>query len=58
MSPDDINKQSFINTLCRISSVSEQYADAAWYTISAKPTMSPERQARIYAGLYGLGDKP
>ncbi len=54
MDQDDLDKLSFMSELRRIAGVSEQRAEAAWFSVSAHPTMAPERQAKIYANLYGL----
>lgn len=51
---EDLRRQSFVTVLCRLTNLTKQEAGAAWLTISARPTMSPEKQALIYANLYGL----
>lgn len=44
----------FVQELTRIARISLADARKAWLTIHSPAGMAPERQARIYANLYGL----
>ena len=54
MGREEQDQAAFEHELRRIAGVSEDYAEKAWYSIRASVTLSPEKQARIYVGLYGL----
>jgi hypothetical protein len=54
MNHDDLCQDTFIHALRRISDLSEAAAEKAWYSIHSPVGLAPEKQATLYAGLYGL----
>lgn len=50
----DQDMATFIHTLTHLTGVSVEYATKAWYSIRSPAGLAPEKQAKIYAGLYGL----
>ena len=54
MAEEDRDMAVFVHTLAHLTGVSVEYATKAWYSVSSPANLAPERQARIYANLYGL----
>ena len=54
MDRDKLCQDAFVHTLRRISTLSEEAAEKAWYSIHSPAGLAPEKQAKLYASLYGL----
>ena len=54
MDRDALVQESFVHALRRISDLTEEEATKAWYNIHSPVGLAPEKQAVMYANLYGL----
>ena len=54
MDRDAMCQAAFVCTLRRISGLTEEEATKAWYNVHSPAGLAPEKQAALYANLYGL----